>query len=309
MTPGQWWMLWSGLVAAAIGALMLAIGLRGDAARGRKRCPKCWYDLAGLARAMPVVCPECGRVVKTERALKRRRRFRRVVVVGVVFVLTGVGAVGWPLGVSGEWVAWTPTWVLTGLVRAAGPEPAAGTSFPPRRTSTRWTRAVQAYWTAESLAKNPHRAWWSGVYGAEARVAVRRLESMLRSESAAARERAVHALGYVPISDLHVDKLGRMLVEDPSADVRFACFEVLHGSGMPRDRAQAQMLAAALAERDRDLRSYYALRLSMLPGGEQHADVLVEPLRAARDGPGVWESAEKAIGDYESRVIARERLR
>jgi hypothetical protein len=170
-------------------------------------------------------------------------------------------------------------------------------------------RAVQAYWTAESLAENPQRGWWSGAYGAESRVAVRRLESMLRSESVVARERGVHALGYAPISARHEAKLGRMLAADPSADVRFACFEVLHGAGMPRDRAQARMLAVALDERDRDLRSYYALRLSMLPWGVQYADVLLEPLRTARDGPGVWESAEKAIEGYELRVAVREASR
>lgn len=56
----------------AIGLIVYA--LFGDRARGRKRCPGCWYDLTAHASGTyPVRCPECGRESKRERDLGRNR--------------------------------------------------------------------------------------------------------------------------------------------------------------------------------------------------------------------------------------------
>lgn len=57
----------------AITGLTLLLGLRlliGDPSRGRRRCPKCWYDMAATPSLR---CPECGRLAKRERDLFRRR--------------------------------------------------------------------------------------------------------------------------------------------------------------------------------------------------------------------------------------------
>jgi len=65
--------------AAAIGVLLFGvtiacIGLFRDSARGRKRCPKCWYDMESLAATGRFVCPECGANTRNERRLSRTRR-------------------------------------------------------------------------------------------------------------------------------------------------------------------------------------------------------------------------------------------
>src|SRR5262245_44364899 len=64
--------------AYALGALLAAGGLRlgwwalwGDRARGRRRCPKCWYDLRGTPGRR---CSECGYEARSERKLHKSRR-------------------------------------------------------------------------------------------------------------------------------------------------------------------------------------------------------------------------------------------
>jgi len=98
---------WSGLWAPAalgVGALvtliLLAWALPGDRARGRRRCPKCWYDMAGTPG---LVCPECGKDARREARLGRARR--RLWVVAVCFVPLFAGA-----GVYGAWLRSRPNW-------------------------------------------------------------------------------------------------------------------------------------------------------------------------------------------------------
>lgn len=65
--------VWLGGTLAGLGTLLAAWALLWDRAHGRKRCPKCWYDMAGV-EALPAACPECGRVVRRERGLRRTRQ-------------------------------------------------------------------------------------------------------------------------------------------------------------------------------------------------------------------------------------------
>lgn len=66
------------LFAGAMGGLLLAfsggalvLGTFADRAQGRRRCPKCWYDMAALSTN---VCPECGHAARHEREFFRTRR-------------------------------------------------------------------------------------------------------------------------------------------------------------------------------------------------------------------------------------------
>lgn len=83
--------LW--LIAAtsiALAGLALAMwALRGEPARGRRRCPRCWYDMSGTAGLQ---CPECGRVAGRESALRRARPRWMHAGAGAVLIALGLFA-------------------------------------------------------------------------------------------------------------------------------------------------------------------------------------------------------------------------
>jgi HEAT repeat protein len=86
---------------AAVACFCAYCGLFADRARGRRRCPRCWYD---CSQATSLTCPECGRTVKRERALLKTRRHKgRTALALVLFLLAATAAVyphirrvGWP---------------------------------------------------------------------------------------------------------------------------------------------------------------------------------------------------------------------
>jgi DNA-directed RNA polymerase subunit RPC12/RpoP len=107
----------SGWSAVGLGVVSFGVALgiwayRGDRSHGRRRCPKCWYDMRGL----PVLrCPECGREVPHERHLYRPRRRWRVMPVALVLVLVGLNLRLIPLVQRGGYVAAVPTTVLIAI--------------------------------------------------------------------------------------------------------------------------------------------------------------------------------------------------
>lgn len=69
---GWTWLLWA--LSAILGVAAAAILYRAlflDRARGRRRCPRCWYDMAG---SRSLQCPECGHQARSEGRLFRTRR-------------------------------------------------------------------------------------------------------------------------------------------------------------------------------------------------------------------------------------------
>lgn len=104
-----------GWVITAFGAFLLIWWMIGDRARGRLRCPKCWYDMsAAVDGEAGLQCPECGKTAKDEAKFGKARRPRWMVVMAVV--LMGSGWYGVTVGPrvaeTEEWLAAVPTWVL-----------------------------------------------------------------------------------------------------------------------------------------------------------------------------------------------------
>lgn len=102
-----------------------------DRARGRRRCPRCWYDLKGVPGEVPELkCPECGHAVRRERALGRTRRKWRVAAAAVVVLLVPAYlAANGPRIVKQGWRGAVPTLALIAYVETFGDEPDITKSF------------------------------------------------------------------------------------------------------------------------------------------------------------------------------------
>lgn len=112
-------------VIAALGVVALAIGLRGRRVDGLPRCGRrrCRYELTSLlgesrpGAGYPAVCPECGRVARSERDVKRgRRRVRRwslgAGALLVALATTPLCVEAYARATSANPYAWAPTWLL-----------------------------------------------------------------------------------------------------------------------------------------------------------------------------------------------------
>lgn len=68
----MYWLGWSGAVVVLLSMIIMAWwALFADRSRGRRRCPRCWYDM----RYSPgMSCSECGFTATDERQLHRTRR-------------------------------------------------------------------------------------------------------------------------------------------------------------------------------------------------------------------------------------------
>lgn len=81
-------------IVASVAAAMLSlaaglfvVGLRFDPSRGRRRCPKCWYDMSATSSLR---CSECGHETGHERALYRSRRSKATIAFACVPLLACV---------------------------------------------------------------------------------------------------------------------------------------------------------------------------------------------------------------------------
>jgi hypothetical protein len=124
---------WSQLLPSAAGVLALAglvlllWALRGDPSRGRRRCGGCWYDLSGAPAALPVTCPECGRMATSERQFLAARRRWRWAFAALCFMILPWALLHTPGARARGWPALVPTTALiafaTDLERPINNEP------------------------------------------------------------------------------------------------------------------------------------------------------------------------------------------
>jgi hypothetical protein len=122
---------------ALAGVMLVAWALFWDRARGRRRCPRCWYDMAGVPG---LVCPECGQEAKYDRGLRRTRRRWGAAVAGLILAMSSVIVWSVPVARARGWPAALPNAVLLAALpwmeaptyqdRTAA---AGGTPMPARR--------------------------------------------------------------------------------------------------------------------------------------------------------------------------------
>lgn len=102
------WLLLGFAACLALGGIaVIALALFRDRARGKRRCPRCWYDMSA---ARDLRCTECGREARSGRALLKTRRHWKRAMVGVVMVLAaGVAGAGQQV-IEHGWMRATPGW-------------------------------------------------------------------------------------------------------------------------------------------------------------------------------------------------------
>lgn len=86
-TSLAFWLYLPLAASAVLGIALILLALFRDRCKSRRRCPKCWYDMAGAAPTPPVRCPECGHVSQTERELARKRRRWWLAIVGYILIV------------------------------------------------------------------------------------------------------------------------------------------------------------------------------------------------------------------------------
>jgi hypothetical protein len=100
---------------AALGILALWFAYRAmlkDRARGRRRCPKCWYDMSGTPGPEHLTCSECGRTVKREWHLYKTRRRWPLALAAILVGLLAVATAVFPNILDKTWPRLIPADVL-----------------------------------------------------------------------------------------------------------------------------------------------------------------------------------------------------
>lgn len=104
------WFYIPAALLAALGAIGLYCSLFKGRAKGRLRCPKCWYDMKGAT--LPTRCPECGTPAETLKDLQHTRRHWRSALIALLLIVP-LGVVYGRLHAKRTYYALAPKWKLT----------------------------------------------------------------------------------------------------------------------------------------------------------------------------------------------------
>jgi len=132
-----------GWIVVSLGAGGLVLALFVDRSRGRRRCPRCHYDLSG---SEGLRCQECGREHRHEGRLYLTRRHWRWAIVGALVMASGWAVLQVPRVRAEGWVVVTPTWWMVwnfDRLDDWGP---------------RWTQALRARMGREGTSDRTRRA-------------------------------------------------------------------------------------------------------------------------------------------------------
>ena len=149
---GAWDWAWAvlGWGVAALGAGLFAWAVWWDRSRGRRRCPRCWYDMAGVRG---LVCPECGRDAVRERRLRSTRRRPTWIVLGGLAIGAGITGARLPAARDG-WTCAVPMTFWRVVLPLADPPP-----DPPTVAWMRWRGTASRGWgTSWRRLLTAHRA-------------------------------------------------------------------------------------------------------------------------------------------------------
>ncbi len=132
----------AGAGLAAVAMLAVAWGCFADRARGRRRCPRCWYDMPGaeslIASRQAAQCPECGRTIHRLKDLTRTRRKWKLVVSGLTLGVAASLTWRYPEIADRGWLSLVPTTLLTESLPIVGGNSWAGDELQRRMGTAVW---------------------------------------------------------------------------------------------------------------------------------------------------------------------------
>lgn len=105
----EWLIPLFGTTLMVVGVVVFFWAMWSDRARGRKRCPKCWYDMAAVPT---LTCPECGKDARKPERLLHTRRQWRMAFLGLALTALGSTQFAEPWYRRGGWLPYIPTRVL-----------------------------------------------------------------------------------------------------------------------------------------------------------------------------------------------------
>jgi hypothetical protein len=146
------WVWQVGAIALGLsGLVLLARALLSDRARGRRRCPRCWYDMTTIDG---LTCPECGRDARHERRLARTRPNPRRAAIAILVL--AIAASFWLTPrVLQDWSSVVPGTVLVMMLSVWGDPPDVVEQQVVTRvqsgSATRWERLQAARWAAGEI--------------------------------------------------------------------------------------------------------------------------------------------------------------
>jgi HEAT repeat protein len=311
------WVFW--VLAAVLGAgavLMLYRGLLRDRARGRLRCPSCWFDMSGIPG---LVCPECGHDARTQARLgKTRRHFgpllAAVALGAACYLNTRVPAVL----ASSDWTASIPEPVLRGSARFFDKQGdallAAGFGST---TLSRWDRILLARACGRSMLEcvktsptgdpRQNAKFWAAEQalfglGADAELVLPTLVDMLRSSNEGEWRGAVQVINSIGQKVPAMLPAIEGLLVDSDADVRLHGVDALEA--FPGNGPATALMVARLTDPDVKVRRRAASvfdRAGWDPGGKYLQAVIasIRDPRLSTDVEGV-----AALAGYGGRGLA-----
>ncbi|MCC6906595.1 MAG: hypothetical protein IT430_01515 [Phycisphaerales bacterium] len=270
-----------GVVLALVGAALAWRALFHDRPRGRRRCPKCWYDLRA---SDSLTCSECGYTARRERQLFKTRRRWRWAVVSVLLILLGASM---PVVIKGRRDGWPTVVPNTALIIMV---PWFEDGWPINELTDRHFESRDS----EGELKDWLWAWQSNLLDARIHAAL--------TDFGSPRELAVVDEGLLLLycRDRHTAKkrLAIDLLDHPDPDVRYLALELFDERETRSEVRRAASDEAALLRRlieltsdsDQSVAGLAILALDMFP---DHAEKIVPVLRAILqqdDQPLAWEA-------------------
>lgn len=306
----QDWAFWIfGGVLGLVGLVLGVWSLFWDRSRGRRRCPRCWYDMVGAVADENGrrTCPECGKVIKRERQLFKTRRRWPWAVAGTLAVLvgTGTGMTPWARGV--DWIPLLPTRVLVFAIdHDFGPQKKIRLELFVGRISDYHLTARQRKWFVPWVirmldkGKTPDDRTTAvellALIGGRDKAVTPTLLGALDDPDPLFREMVISSIGsYLGDADIVLPRLEQIMLDQRNSPiVRSEAARVI-GRYESRAVCYESSLLQALQDTEPDVRAYAARSLARIGAP---ADDAVPLLIALLDDPLTKDHAIIALGEF-----------